>query len=56
MAESDEKLIAEFKKMPSIQMNQVDVAPFKKATEVVWDAWEKKPFGDFVKKLRATRQ
>jgi tripartite ATP-independent transporter DctP family solute receptor len=56
MADSDEKLVAEFKKMPSIQMNQVDVAPFKKATEVVWDAWEKKPFGDFVKKLRATRK
>ncbi len=55
MLESDQKLTAEFKKMPSIQMNNVDTAPFKKATEVVWDAWEKKPFGDFVKKLRASR-
>ena len=55
MLESDEKLIAEFKKMPSLQMNTVDTAPFKKATEVVWDEWEKKPFGDFVKKLRAAR-
>ncbi len=26
------------------------------ATEVVWDEWEKKPFGDIVKKLRATRK
>ena len=41
--------------MPSMQLNNVDTAPFKKATEVVWDEWEKKPFGDFVKKLRATR-
>ena len=55
MQESDEKLIAEFKKMPSLQMNTVDTAPFKKASEVVWDEWEKKPFGDFVKKLRAAR-
>ncbi len=55
MLESDQKLTAEFKKMQSIQMNNVDTAPFKKATEVVWDDWEKKPFGDFVKQLRATR-
>ncbi|MEO8137722.1 MAG: TRAP transporter substrate-binding protein DctP, partial [Betaproteobacteria bacterium] len=55
MADSDEKLIAEFRKMPSLQMNAVDTAPFKKATEVVWDEWEKKPFGEFVKKLRAAR-
>ena len=41
--------------MPSIQMNTVDTTPFRQATEVVWDEWEKKPFGDFVKKLRATR-
>ena len=55
MADSDEALVAEFKKMPNFQMNSLDTAPFKKATEVVWDEWEKKPFGDFVKKLRATR-
>jgi TRAP-type transport system periplasmic protein len=55
MLESDQKLTAEFKKMSSVQMNNVDTAPFKKATEVVWDEWEKKPFGDFVKKLRASR-
>jgi tripartite ATP-independent transporter DctP family solute receptor len=55
MAESDENLVAEFKKMPNIQMNSVDTAPFKKATEVVWDQWEKKPFGDFVRKLRGAR-
>ena len=41
MAESEESLVAEFKKMPTIQMNSVDTAPFKKATEVVWDEWEK---------------
>ena len=41
MAESEESLVAEFKKMPTIQMNSVDTAPFKKATEVVWDEWER---------------
>jgi tripartite ATP-independent transporter DctP family solute receptor len=56
MADSEEQLVAEFKKMPSIQMNTVDTTPFKQATEVVWDEWEKKPFGDFVKKLRANRK
>lgn len=55
MLESDQKLTVEFKKMPTVEMNNVDTAPFRKATEVVWDEWEKKPFGDFVKKLRATR-
>lgn len=55
MAGSEERFVTEFKKMPSLELNTVDAAPFKKATEVVWDDWEKKPFGDFVKKLRAAR-
>ncbi|MFC7399309.1 TRAP transporter substrate-binding protein [Chelatococcus sp. GCM10030263] len=55
MADSEEKLMGEFKKMPSLTLNTVDTAPFRKATEVVWDNWEKKPFGDFVKQLRAMR-
>lgn len=53
MQESDEKLLAEYKKMPSITLNNTDPKLFKAATEKVWDSWEKKPFGDFVKKLRA---
>jgi TRAP-type transport system periplasmic protein len=56
MAALEENLVGEFKKMPSIQMNTVDTAPFRKATEVVWDQWEKKPFGAFVKELRAIRK
>jgi tripartite ATP-independent transporter DctP family solute receptor len=54
MAESDEKLLAEYKKMPSVQINSPDPAPFKAATQKVWDSWEQKPFGDFVRKLRAS--
>ena len=53
MAEADDKLMAEYKKMPSVQINFPDQGPFKAATQKVWDAWEQKPFGDFVKKLRA---
>lgn len=56
MADAEENLVGEFKKMPNIQMNNVDTAPFRKATEVVWDQWEKKPFGEFVKELRAIRK
>ncbi len=56
MADAEDNLMAEFKKMGSLQMNTVDTAPFRHATEVVWDQWEKKPFGDFVKQLRAMRK
>ncbi len=55
MFDSEQKFMEEFKKMKSIEMNEVDLAPFRKATESVWDQWEKKPFGDLVKRLRATR-
>ena len=53
MAEADVKLMAEYKAMPSLHINVPDQAPFKAATQKVWDALEQKPFGDFVKKLRA---
>lgn len=51
--EIDDKLLEEYKKMPSVQVNIIDPAPFKAATKKVWDTWELKPFGAFVKKLRA---
>ncbi|WP_298212959.1 TRAP transporter substrate-binding protein [Acidovorax sp.] len=53
MLESDEKLIGEFRKMPTVTVNEPDLAPFKAATAKVWDKWEAAPVGDFVKKLRA---
>lgn len=55
MADSDASVLEAFKKLPNFQMDKVDTAPFKAATETVWNEWEKKPFGDFVKKLRAAR-
>jgi len=53
MASADERLLVEYQKMPSLQVNIADQGPFKAATQVVWDNWEKKPFGEFVKTLRA---
>ena len=53
MAAADERLIVEYKKNPALQINYPDQALFKAATQKVWDSWEKKPFGDFVKNLRA---
>ncbi|RYX97336.1 MAG: TRAP transporter substrate-binding protein [Comamonadaceae bacterium] len=52
MQDSDAKLIGEFRKMPNLQINEPDLAPFKLATAKVWDKWEASPVGDFVKKLR----
>ncbi len=53
MAAADEKFMVEYKKNPALQINFPDQALFKAATQQVWDKWEKKPFGDFVKQLRA---
>ena len=53
MADSDARLLAEYEKMPSVQVIKADQAAFKAATRKVWDNWELKPFGAFVKKLRA---
>ncbi|SDI41570.1 TRAP transporter substrate-binding protein [Propionivibrio dicarboxylicus] len=53
MVAADEKLLAEYKKMPSLQISVADQSLFKAATQSVWDNWEKKPFGAFVKTLRA---
>ena len=39
--------------MPSVKVVKADQAAFKAATRKVWDSWELKPFGSFVKKLRA---
>jgi tripartite ATP-independent transporter DctP family solute receptor len=55
MKESEERLLGEFRRMPNIQVNDMELEPFRRATETVWDAWEQKPFGDFVKLLRAAR-
>ena len=55
MAESEERLLGELKRLGSVEINTVETGPFKAATEVVWNEWEKKPFGDFVTKLRAAR-
>ncbi|RAI59603.1 TRAP transporter substrate-binding protein [Roseicella frigidaeris] len=51
--EIDRKLLAEFRANAALAVNQVDQAPFRAATASVAERWEAKPFGDFVKRLRA---
>ncbi|MER1941575.1 MULTISPECIES: TRAP transporter substrate-binding protein [unclassified Castellaniella] len=51
MQEADKKYLAQFEADPSIKVNPVDRAAFKKATAPVAAEWQAKPFGDFVKKL-----
>ncbi|MDR2111541.1 MAG: DctP family TRAP transporter solute-binding subunit [Candidatus Accumulibacter sp.] len=52
--ESNQKLEKNFRANAQITVNDVDVEAFRKQTASVFDAWEKKPFGAFVKELRKT--
>ena len=51
--EIDARLLGEFRANPAIAVNEVDQAPFRAATASVLESWEAKPFGDFVKQVRA---
>jgi tripartite ATP-independent transporter DctP family solute receptor len=51
--EIDVKLLGEFRANPAVTVNEVDQPPFRAATAAVAERWEAKPFGDFVKRLRA---
>ncbi|MFC3125435.1 TRAP transporter substrate-binding protein [Pseudoroseomonas globiformis] len=51
--EIDAKLLGEFRANPNMAVNAVDQAPFRAATAAVANRWEARPFGDFVKRLRA---
>ena len=53
MAETDRKLLAEFKANPSIAVNQANRAEFQAATASVVEKWKAKPFGSFVVELVA---
>ena len=53
MEESDEKLPGEYRANQALTINEVDQDAFRAATAPVLDKWEQKPFGDFVKRLRA---
>ena len=48
------QLEKEFRANPSLTVNDVDLAAFRKQTASVFDKWEQKPFGAFVKDLRKT--
>jgi len=53
MAETDRKLLAEFKANPNIAVNQANRAEFQAATASVVEKWKAKPFGSFVVELVA---
>ncbi|MBB5694133.1 TRAP transporter substrate-binding protein [Muricoccus pecuniae] len=52
--EIDAKLLGEFRANPNVSVNEVNQAPFRTVTASVAEKWEARPFGDFVKRLRAT--
>lgn len=56
MNEAAAKHLADFKANASVEVNDVDRPAFKAATTSVIDAWQKKPFGDFVKRLVSAAQ
>ena len=49
----DARLLGEFRANSAVTVNDVDQAPFRAATAPVAERWETRPFGDFVKRLRA---
>ncbi|HHW76525.1 MAG TPA: TRAP transporter substrate-binding protein [Xanthomonadaceae bacterium] len=49
-----EKLLKEFRANPNVVVNEVDLAAFRQRTASVYEKWEQKPFGSFVKELRKT--
>jgi TRAP-type transport system periplasmic protein len=52
--EADTRLLGEYRANSAVALNEVDQAPFRAATASVTEKWEARPFGDFVKRLRAS--
>jgi tripartite ATP-independent transporter DctP family solute receptor len=52
--EANAKLEKDFRANPALTINDVDLDAFRKQTAQVFDKWEQKPFGAFVKDLRKT--
>jgi tripartite ATP-independent transporter DctP family solute receptor len=53
MVEADVRLLAEYRGMANVAVNEADQAAFRTATRGVLDAWEQRPIGAFVRQLRA---
>jgi TRAP-type transport system periplasmic protein len=52
--DADTRLLGEYRANSAVALNEVDQAPFRAATASVTEKWEARPFGDFVKRLRAS--
>jgi tripartite ATP-independent transporter DctP family solute receptor len=50
--ETDTRLLGEYRANAAVAVNEAEQAPFRAATAAVYDKWEARPFGDFVKRLR----
>ncbi|MDR2452630.1 MAG: TRAP transporter substrate-binding protein [Candidatus Accumulibacter sp.] len=50
--EANQKLERDFRANAALTVNDVDLEAFRKQTAQVFDKWEQKPFGAFVKDLR----
>jgi tripartite ATP-independent transporter DctP family solute receptor len=53
LQETDTRLLGEFRANSQLAVNEVDLAPFRAATASVYERWEARPFGGFVKRVRA---
>jgi tripartite ATP-independent transporter DctP family solute receptor len=53
MAETDAKLLVDYKANPNVVVNEPDRAAFQAATASVVEKWKAKPFGEFVGKVAA---
>lgn len=52
LATMNDRIRAEYERNPSIKIVPADENSLKRATKDIWDRWEVKPFGAFVKRLR----
>jgi TRAP-type transport system periplasmic protein len=50
--ETDTRLLGEYRASQQVAVNEVVQAPSRAATAAVYQKWEARPFGDFVKRLR----
>jgi hypothetical protein len=53
MAESNVKLLAEFKANPEVVLNEPDRAPFREATAGVIEKYKGESYGEFVEQVLA---
>lgn len=51
--EDENRILEAYRKTPSVVVTTPAPEPFRASVQKVWDSWQLKPFGAFVRKLRA---